>query len=198
LHAVVHPGELLTVEGHVRADPDAQPDDPATLGALLHDLNEAIPATVVAEALGWTLPRLHTATYNLTEHLAEHNLSAPFIEAVRNLYAALQPYALHASKALAHDQRPVIEVAEVKRVRHEWHLHGTATVYEGNLLYSSQDGEDRVEHGSVQASTGGPHRSTWHLTLPLDARRLWLSEEVMDEASLASEDRTAFVDLDKT
>jgi len=66
----VHPGDLLTVERHVRADPDAQPDDPATLGALLHDLNGAIPATVVAEALGWTLPRLHAATDNLTEHLA--------------------------------------------------------------------------------------------------------------------------------
>jgi len=66
----VDPGDLLTVEHQVRADPDGQPEDPATLGALLHDLNGAIPAVVVAEALGWTLPRLLAAADLLTEHLS--------------------------------------------------------------------------------------------------------------------------------
>lgn len=66
----VDPCDLLSVEHPVRTDPEGQPDDPARLGAVLHDLNGAIPAVVVAEALGWTLPRLHAAADALTEQLS--------------------------------------------------------------------------------------------------------------------------------
>lgn len=65
----VHPGELLTTERPVHTDPDTEPDDPAVLGALLHDLTGTIPAVVVAEVLRWTLPRLHAAADTLTELL---------------------------------------------------------------------------------------------------------------------------------
>lgn len=65
----VHPGELLTAEDPGLPDPDTQPEDPAMLGAILHDLTGAIPAVVIAQVLRWTLPRLHAAADILTEHL---------------------------------------------------------------------------------------------------------------------------------
>jgi hypothetical protein len=41
----------------------------------LHDLNGAIPAVVVAEATGWTLPRVQRAAETLTELLAPAGLT---------------------------------------------------------------------------------------------------------------------------
>ncbi len=66
----VRPHDLLTEENQPGSDGDSEPDDAATLGAVLHDLTGAVAAVILAHALGWTLPRVHAAADALRERVA--------------------------------------------------------------------------------------------------------------------------------
>lgn len=70
------PGDLLSTEQSPPiGSADATDSDPATLGALLHDLTGSVPAVVLAAALGWTLPRTLAAADLLSAHLASAGMT---------------------------------------------------------------------------------------------------------------------------
>lgn len=65
----IHPAELFG--GRPPAAPPLSPaDDVRLLGAVLRGLEGSAPAEAVAEALGWTLPRLRDVTKDLDTALA--------------------------------------------------------------------------------------------------------------------------------
>lgn len=131
----------------------------------------------------------------LAARLEEHNSGSQFIESVIDLYEELQP-SITAAQAVARDARPVIEVQEVVRNRHRWLIRGTASVYEGNLLVTTDNGEGDVRRSHATASTAAPRRGEWHLELPLEVRSLWLTDERMEEDPTETADaRTVHLDL---
>lgn len=131
----------------------------------------------------------------LAARLEEHNSGSQFIESVIDLYGELQP-SITAAQAVARDDRPVIEVQEVVRNRHRWLIRGTASVYEGNLLVTTDNGEGDVRRAHATASTAAPRRGEWHLELPLEVRSLWLTDERMEEDPTETADaRTVHLDL---
>lgn len=101
------------------------------------------------------------------------------------LHRELQPYAIFHSEVLA-----------VERDGHTWTIRGTASVYEGNLLLTSELADGSVERGYTSATLGAPTRGEWSIRVPLNVRFLWLSEEQMEESPPhADERRTVLVDL---
>jgi hypothetical protein len=126
----------------------------------------------------------------------DHNVDPVFVELVCELHRELQPDAIAHSAALAFDQRFTIEVAAVERERHTWIIRGTASVYEGNLLLTSESADGSVQHGYTSATVGGPSRGEWKTEVPLNVRSLWLSEERMEESPPDADGQgTALVDL---
>lgn len=55
--------------------PDAEPNDVALLGAMLHELRTAVPLVVLTDVLGWTAERLHAAAGGLVPVLAPAGLT---------------------------------------------------------------------------------------------------------------------------
>lgn len=126
----------------------------------------------------------------------DHNVDPIFVELVCELHRELQPYAIFHSEALALDKRFTIEVLAVERDGHTWTIRGTASVYEGNLLLTSELADGSVERGNTSATVGAPARGEWSTRVPLNVRSLWLSEEQMEESPPhADERRTVLVDL---
>lgn len=126
----------------------------------------------------------------------DHNVDPIFVELVCELHRELQPYAILHSEAFALDQRFTIEVLAVERDGHTWIIRGTASVYEGNLLLTSELADGSVERGYTSATVGAPARGEWSTRVPLNVRFLWLSDEQMEESPLhADERRTVLVDL---
>jgi hypothetical protein len=68
--------------------------------------------------------------------------------------------AVAASKAIAPDGGPYIEIEEVVRRDSSYLMRGTAIVWEGTLLLRFIGGQTRV----ATASVGGPERGSWNVS----------------------------------
>ena len=71
----VHVGDLFTNTTDTTTSGPADEPDVQRLGALLLDLKHATPIVVLADALGWTLDRVHRAATALSGTLAPSGLT---------------------------------------------------------------------------------------------------------------------------
>lgn len=129
------------------------------------------------------------------EHAIErHNSDARFVDLVQQIFRRLEPHAIAKTSAVAQDGRPVIEVLNIARRGDYWTLHGTASVYEGNLLCRYQLA-GQTEVVSVQAEMGAPNRGEWKALIPLEVLSVTIEEPSMEESVVDPMARSVTVDL---
>ncbi|TFV88592.1 hypothetical protein [Blastococcus sp. CT_GayMR16] len=113
--------------------------------------------------------------------LARHNPDAAFIELAYDIYLELVPPGIAATRALATDGRPVVEVAEAQQVIDQWQITGTASASEATLLSTFDSGGGAPIVVSVDAAA--PGRGGWRLLAPLHVRevRIWEPDEMRSQ-----------------
>lgn len=102
------------------------------------------------------------------------------------------------TEQLADDGLPLIEVRSLSREADQVTLDGTAVAYEGTVLFEVTDPTGEVLTTTfTTASTGGPLRGEWDVSVPLPpgATGLVVRQEEMEEGALTAGRRRVVLPL---